>query len=211
MAQYDILHHNCIKVPVAYYGYWECSRYCTHSEIGRVFFTRLINFGLSMVLLLLTILTSYSIFLKNSLLIINSKGPTNSGTLHRVIHVRTWTVVLLGNALDSAKRSHTSFVLLFRSKTFSFGTLTIKSLEKLLMKSCKEFITTFPMLNISSNANHQVRYTALLKFIQSLVFFLGPIDQVTIARFHKQLQRQFTTNNILAVDAIIILIPLKKD
>ena len=67
------------------------------------------------------------------------------------------------------------------------------------------------MLNISSNANHQVRYTALLKFIQSIVFFLGPIDQVTIARFHKQLQRQFTTNNILAVDAIIILIPLKKD
>ena len=48
--------------------------------------------------------------------------------------------------------------------------------------------------------NLQVRYIALLEFIQNIVFSVNPIDQGTIARVQKQLQSPFTTNNILIIE-----------
>ena len=52
--------------------------------------------------------------------------------------------------------------------------------------------------------NLQVRYPALSKFTQNLVFTLNPLDQVTITRVNKQLQRPLTTNNILIANKMII-------
>ena len=59
--------------------------------------------------------------------------------------------------------------------------------------------------------NLQVCYPALFKSIQSIIFYLHPIDQGTISRVHKQLQSLFKTNNTLIVDILIIWIPLKGD
>ena len=50
----------------------------------------------------------------------------------------------------------------------------------------------------------KVRYPTLFNFIQCLIFPLNPIDQGTIARVYKQLQRPFTTENILIADTMII-------
>ena len=52
--------------------------------------------------------------------------------------------------------------------------------------------------------NIQVCYPALSKFIQRHVFFLNPLDQVTISIVYKQLQRPFAAINILIVDTMII-------
>ena len=52
--------------------------------------------------------------------------------------------------------------------------------------------------------NLHVRYPALFEFIQSLVFFLSPIDQGTITRVYKQIQRLLTANNILIFETMII-------
>ena len=109
-------------------------------------------FRISRVLFSLTVEISYSIYLTSSLLIIKSKGTTNSSTLHLLSSVITWTGVSRGNSLAPAKLSHTSYIHYVRSKTLSFGTLVIPSLEILLMKSCKYLMTTLLMLNISSNA-----------------------------------------------------------
>ena len=121
---------------------------------------RVIFFILSRVLLLLTVAPSDFICLKLPVLIIKLEGSTNSGTLHQVSPVSTWTVVLHINALDSAKLSYTAFICWVRAKTFSFGTLEILSLGIFLMNSCKEVMKKLLMLNILSNAIF--RYVILL-------------------------------------------------
>ena len=57
--------------------------------------------------------------------------------------------------------------------------------------------------------NLQIRYPALFRFIQIIVWFFNTFDQGTIAIVHKQLQRPFAPNNILIIEKIIIGIPLK--
>ena len=124
-----------------------------HINIAKICFAMTVMFKtLSRVLLLLTDVPSDFIYLARSVFRINSKGPTNSDTLHWVSTARKWTRVLRGNAFDSDNLSPTEFICCVRSKKFSFGTLSISSLEKFFMKSCKEVMTTFPVLNISSNA-----------------------------------------------------------
>ena len=58
--------------------------------------------------------------------------------------------------------------------------------------------------------NLQLRYPALFNFIQSLIFFLNTLDKGTNASVNKQLQRQFTANNILSIDKMIMVIPLNQ-
>ena len=123
-----------------------------HIQIVEVIFSmRVIFFNLSRVLLSLAVAPSDSIWLTRSVFIINSKGTTNSGTLHLLIPVSIWTVVSHGNALASNNPSHTELIFWVRAETFTLGTLAIPFLEQFFETVMQKGDEKFLMLNILSN------------------------------------------------------------